>query len=227
MNRHHKCAAKISLVRNSLSWPIPRKPLINSPHQLRETKPQSPLIPPCDVCHEFQEPRRRTAPRNPVARGLLDVFRAVCGNLQRCCGWSTQPSIHVDFTQAIAVDPHYLHHSASNCREDCSSKSNCREEPENDETETGDSEGFRGFIGRVALDNSVTAPPDSINGFCTASHIKFCEECIKIKLTDARSRKRKLHTMLTIFLEGRPTIPRGAPYKWPPSRVMVIALVHV
>jgi hypothetical protein len=28
--------------------------------------------------------------------------------------------------------------------------------------------GFRDFIGRVALGNSATAPPDSINGFCTA-----------------------------------------------------------
>jgi hypothetical protein len=43
------------------------------------------------------------------------------------------------------------------------------------------SEGFRDFIGRVTLGNSATAPDcgqwtlDSMNGFCAASHIKFCE----------------------------------------------------
>src|ERR1700733_4669335 len=93
---------------SSLSW----EPLINSPHQLRETKSQSPLVPPCDVCHQSQERRRRTAHRNPVSQGLLDVFRAVCGKLQSSLVSSLQPSIHIDLTQAIAVDPQYLHHGA-------------------------------------------------------------------------------------------------------------------
>lgn len=73
-----------------------------------------------------------------------------------------------------------------------------------------------------------------MNGFYAASHIKFCErvhhdEADRCKVPRAEVPCRRLEHYNADYFSRRTAdnVRRGAPYKWPPSHVMMIVLAHV